>query len=38
MADRTSHWNVELGRFLKPFLDQLGHKHVDRCVRSTFQD
>jgi len=26
MADRTSHWNVELGRFLKPFLDRLGHK------------
>src|SRR6185436_14765342 len=26
MADRTSHWNVELGRFLKPFVDRLGHK------------
>jgi len=26
MADRTSHWNVELGRFLKPFLDRLAHK------------
>ena len=38
MGVRISDWKQELERFLKPFLDQLGHKHVDRCVRSTFQD
>ena len=26
MGDRTSDWKEELGRFLKPFLDRLGHK------------
>jgi SRSO17 transposase len=26
MADRTSDWKEELGRWLKPFLDRLGHK------------
>ncbi len=26
MAGRMSDWKVELGRFLKPFLDRLGHK------------
>ena len=26
MGGRTSDWNEELGRFLKPFLDRLGHK------------
>ena len=26
MAGRTSDWREELGRWLKPFLDRLGHK------------
>src|SRR5258706_14515430 len=26
MVGRTSDWKDELGRFLKPFLDLLGHK------------
>src|SRR6201987_3664903 len=26
MVRRTSDWSVELGRWLKPFLDRLGHK------------
>jgi SRSO17 transposase len=26
MVGRTSDWKEELGRFLKPFLDRLGHK------------
>ena len=26
MVGRTSDWREELGRFLKPFLDRLGHK------------
>jgi hypothetical protein len=26
MASRTSDWRDELGRWLKPFLDRLGHK------------
>src|SRR2546426_1678992 len=26
MASRTSNWEDELGRWLKPFLDRLGHK------------
>src|SRR6266513_1637139 len=26
MGSRTSDWKEELGRFLKPFLDRLGHK------------
>jgi hypothetical protein len=26
MVGRTSDWEEELGRFLKPFLDRLGHK------------
>jgi hypothetical protein len=26
MAGRTTDWKEELGRFLKPFLDPLGHK------------
>src|SRR5262245_37506811 len=26
MGNRTSDWKEELGRFLKPFLDRLGHK------------
>lgn len=26
MGGRTSNWKEELGRFLKPFLDRLGHK------------
>src|SRR6266542_133195 len=26
MGGRTSDWKEELGRFLKPFLDRLGHK------------
>src|SRR5262249_483249 len=26
MVDRTSDWRGELGRWLKPFLDRLGHK------------
>jgi SRSO17 transposase len=26
MGGRTSDWKQELGRFLKPFLDRLGHK------------
>lgn len=26
MVDRTLDWKKELGRFLKPFLDRLGHK------------
>jgi hypothetical protein len=26
VAGRTSDWKEELGRFLKPFLDRLGHK------------
>jgi SRSO17 transposase len=26
MAGRTSDWKAELGRWLKPFLDRLGHK------------
>src|SRR5215211_4729406 len=26
MVGRTSNWKEELGRFLKPFLDRLGHK------------
>jgi SRSO17 transposase len=26
MVGRTSDWNKELGRFLRPFLDRLGHK------------
>jgi SRSO17 transposase len=26
MIGRTSHWKEELGRFLKPFVDRLGHK------------
>src|SRR5438445_6083202 len=26
MVRRTSDWRVELGRWLKPFLDRLGHK------------
>ena len=26
MVGRTSDWKDELGRFLKPFLDRLGHK------------
>src|SRR5260370_30159733 len=26
MVSRTSDWKEELGRFLKPFLDRLGHK------------
>src|SRR5947199_9197630 len=26
MAGRTSDWKDELGRWLKPFLDRLGHK------------
>src|SRR5262249_36429597 len=26
MVRRTSHWRDELGRWLKPFLDRLGHK------------
>jgi SRSO17 transposase len=26
MAARRSDWRKELGRFLKPFLDRLGHK------------
>jgi hypothetical protein len=26
MVGRTSDWKGELGRWLKPFLDRLGHK------------
>jgi len=26
MGSRTSDWKEELGRFLEPFLDRLGHK------------
>jgi hypothetical protein len=26
MVSRTSDWRDELGRWLKPFLDRLGHK------------
>ena len=26
MVGRTRDWKAELGRWLKPFLDQLGHK------------
>ena len=26
MVDTTSKWEDELGRWLKPFLDRLGHK------------
>ena len=26
MGGTTSHWKDELGRWLKPFLDRLGHK------------
>jgi SRSO17 transposase len=26
MVDTTSSWEDELGRWLKPFLDRLGHK------------
>src|SRR6516164_9311596 len=26
MVGRTSDWKTELGQFLKPFLDRLGHK------------
>jgi hypothetical protein len=26
MVGRASDWQEELGRFLKPFLDRLGHK------------
>jgi hypothetical protein len=26
MVDTTSRWEDELGRWLKPFLDRLGHK------------
>src|SRR5258706_4818994 len=26
MVGRTSNWKEELGHFLKPFLDRLGHK------------
>jgi hypothetical protein len=30
MVGRTSDWKAELGRWLKPFLERLGHKaHLD---------
>jgi hypothetical protein len=42
MVSRTSDWRGELGRWLKPFLDRLGHKarrqmcplHVSGLIRS----
>ena len=37
MVGRTLDWKEELGRWLKPFLDRLGHKARDKCVRSTYR-
>jgi hypothetical protein len=33
MVDTTSKWEDELGRWLKPLLDRLGHKARRGCAR-----
>ena len=37
MVDTTSKWEDELGRWLKPFLDRLGHKARRRCAAVCFE-
>ena len=38
MVDTTSKWEDELGRWLKPFLDRLGHKARRRMCPLIFRD
>ena len=35
MVDTTSKWEDELGRWLKPFLDRLGHKARRRMCNAS---
>ena len=37
MAGTLSDWRDELGRWLKPFLDRLGHEDGGGCVRLTYR-
>ena len=37
MVGTTSDWEDELGRWLEPFLERLGHRHDGECVRFTWR-
>jgi hypothetical protein len=37
MVGTTSHWEDELGRWLEPFLERLGHGHDSECVHFTWR-
>lgn len=38
MVDTTLRWEDELGRWLEPFRDRLGHKAGGGCVHYIFRD
>ncbi len=35
MGSTLSGWEVELAQWMKPFVDQLGHRHGGGCARFT---